>query len=421
MSFYTSLSGLQAAQTDMSTISHNLANVSTNGFKKSRSEFADVMASNFTTDPRNMIGSGVVLQQNKQEFGDGNLRSTTSSLDLAISGDGFFAVKSPSATGGISYTRNGSFTVDAATHQVVDSQGSYLQAYPVDAQGKVTATGVDGLTSVTIPAVSGTPVATSSVALGVNLATDATKPNAAFNPANAATYNNATTTKVYDAAGNAMTMTNYYVRTPDADAGGNTAWSVYSYVGDQQLTTGGSAEPTAVTFDATGALVTPSGTVSYDAITPTGSGTPQTLALDLSGSTSKTATYSVASRSQDGASVGEFSGVTVDATGLITASFSNGDSRALGRVAVATFTDPTGLKQTGGTYWQSTGLSGNATMTSANEGSAGRLMSSTLEGSNVDITEELVNLISAQRNFQANAKALDTQTQISQTIFNIRS
>ena len=420
MSFYTSLSGLQAAQTDMSTISHNLANVSTNGFKKSRSEFADVMASNFTTDPRTMVGSGVVLQQNRQEFGEGNLRSTTSSLDLAISGDGFFAVKSPGSTGGISYTRNGSFTVDPATHQVVDSQGSYLQAYPVDAQGNVTATGADGLTNVTIPAVSGAPIATSSVALGINLSVEATKPASAFNPANASTYNNATTTKIYDANGNAMTMTNYYVRTPGQDADGNTAWEVYSYVGEEQLTTGGSAQPTQVTFDSTGALVS-GGSVSYDAITPTGSGVPQAITFDLSGSTSKTSTYSVASRSQDGASVGEFSGVTVDATGLITASFSNGDSRALGRVAVATFTDPTGLKQTGGTYWQATGLSGNPTLGAANEGSAGRLMSSTLEGSNVDITEELVNLIAAQRNFQANAKALDTQTQISQTIFNIRS
>ena len=421
MSFYTSLSGLQAAQTDMSTISHNLANVSTNGFKKSRSEFADVMASNFTTDPRTMIGSGVVLQQNKQEFGEGSLRSTTSSLDLAISGDGFFAVKSPGTSGGVSYTRNGSFTVDPKTHQVVDSQGSFLQAYPVDAQGNVTALGLDGLSNVVIPETSGVAVATSKVALGVNLATGATEPTAAFNPANANTYNNATTTKIYDAAGNEMTMTSYYVRNPDADgADGSTAWSVYSYVGDQQLTVGGSAQPATVTFDTAGALTAPAGAIAYDAIT-TSSGNSQALSLDMTGSTSRATTFSVASRSQDGQSVGQFAGVTVDDAGLITASFSNGESRALGKVAIATFTDPTGLKQTGGTYWSSTGLSGAPNLTGANEQGAGRLMSSTLEGSNVDITEELVNLIAAQRNFQANAKALDTQTQISQTIFNIRS
>ena len=421
MSFYTSLSGLQAAQTDMSTISHNIANVSTNGFKKSRSEFADVMASNFTTDPRRMIGSGVVLQQNRQEFGEGNLRTTTSALDLAISGDGFFAVKSPSATGGISYTRNGSFTVDSATRQIVDSQGSYLQAYPVDSYGNITATGLDGLTNVTIPEVSGTPLATTQVALGLNLATGATAPTAAFNPGNASTYNNATSTKIYDAAGNEMTMTSYYVRNPAADgADGSTGWSVYSYVGDQQLTVGGATTPTAVTFDSSGTMTAPATAVAYDAIT-TGSGTTQSLSLNLAGSTSKATTFSVASRSQDGASVGQFSGVTVDNDGLITATFSNGDSRALGKVAVANFTDPTGLKQTGGTYWSATGLSGAPTLSSPDENGVGRLMTGTIEGSNVDITEELVNLISAQRNFQANAKALDTQTQISQTIFNIRS
>ena len=151
MSFYTSLSGLQAAQTDMSTISHNLANVSTDGFKKSHSQFADVIASSFTSDPRHITGSGVVLQQNRQEFGEGNLRSTTSTLDLAISGDGFFAVKAPGSSGGVSYTRNGGFTVDANTHTIIDAQGSALQAYPVDASGNATATGLDGLTNVVIP------------------------------------------------------------------------------------------------------------------------------------------------------------------------------------------------------------------------------------------------------------------------------
>ena len=421
MSFYTSLSGLQAAQTDMGTISHNLANVATNGFKKSRSEFSDVMASNFTTDPRHMVGMGVVLQQNRQQFGEGNLRSSTSSLDLAISGDGFFAVKTPGGAGNLSYTRNGAFQVDPATHNVTDSQGNALQAYPVDAQGNVTASGVDGLVNITIPEVSGVPIATSQVKLGVNLATAATAPAAAFNPGNAATYNTATSTKIYDAAGNAMTMTNYYVRNPAADAAdGTTGWSVYSYLGDQQLTTGGATTPTTVTFDATGALTAPTQAVAFDSVTPLGSGVAQSLSLDLAGSTSRATTFSVASRSQDGVSVGEFSGVSIDESGLISASFTNGETRALGKVAIANFTDPTGLRQTGGTYWEATGLSGGVKMGSANQGGLGKLMSSTIEGSNVDITEELVNLIAAQRNFQANAKALDTASQISQTIFNIQ-
>ena len=419
MSFYTSLSGLQAAQTDMSTISHNLANVSTNGFKKSKSEFSDVIASSFVTDPRRMVGSGTVLQQNRQEFGEGSLTTTSSALDLAISGDGFFAVKTPGNNGSVAYTRNGSFEVDS-NHYIVDPQGSQLQAFPVDAEGNATATGADGLISVQIPGTSGTPVATSSVGLSVNLASGMVDPSVAFNRNNASSYNNATSTTIYDTSGNPMTMTNYYVRNSAADSGGSTAWSVYSYVGDQQLTAGGATTPTTVSFDASGNLSSPSAPIAYDAFTPGATGIAQTISLDYSGSTSKAATFSVAARSQNGASVGQLSGVSVDDTGIITASFSNGDTKALGKVALANFSNATGLRQLGNSYWDSTGISGAATLGSANENGYGALMSGTIEGSNVDITEELVNLIAAQRNFQANAKALDTQSQISETIFNIR-
>ncbi|MDQ2878060.1 MAG: flagellar hook protein FlgE [Pseudomonadota bacterium] len=419
MSFYTSLSGLQAAQTDMSTISHNLANVATSGFKKSRSEFADVIASSFATDPRRMTGSGTVLQENRQEFGEGSLTTTSSSLDLAVSGDGFFAVKTPGNNGSVAYTRNGGFVVDANRY-IVDAKGSYLQAYPVDANGDVTASGADGLTNVQIPATSGTPVATQNVSLNVNLGSGAAAPIPAFDRSNASSYNNSTSTTIYDASGNAMTMTNYYVRNPAGDAGGSTAWKVYSYVGDQQLTAGGQPAINA-TFNSTGTMTSPTAATAFDPFTPAATGVAQPLSLDFSGSTQKAATFSVASRSQDGASVGQLSGVSVDDAGVITASFSNGDTLALGKVALANFTNPTGLRQIGGSYWTSTGISGSAELGSANQNGFGSLMSGTIEGSNVDITEELVNLIAAQRNFQANAKALDTQSQISETIFNIRS
>jgi flagellar hook protein FlgE len=211
-----------------------------------------------------------------------------------------------------------------------------------------------------------------------------------------------------------MTMTNYFVR----DAAAN-SWSVYSYVGDQQLKVGGSTAPTNITLDATGAITAPAAPVTYDSFTPTTGGAAQTVALDLAGSTARTTTFSVASRSQDGKSVGELAGVTVDESGVVKASFSNGDTTAIGKVALANFANPTGLRQLGNSYWSASGISGQATLGSANESGFGSLMSGTIEGSNVDITEELVNLIAAQRNFQANAKALDTANQISQTIFNI--
>jgi flagellar hook protein FlgE len=418
MSFYTSLSGLQAAQIDMSTISHNLANVSTNGFKKSSSVFADVMASNFSSDPRRMVGSGTVLAENRQEFGEGSLRSTGSTLDLAISGDGFFAVKAPTGGAALSYTRNGSFRVDSTTRLIVDNQGSTLQAYPVDTQGNVTATGTAGLVNVQIPATSGTAAQTTAVGLGVRLSTAAGAPaTAAFNRADPSSYNNATSTQIFDSAGHAMTMTNYWVRDPSGDVNGQTNWQVYSYVGDEPLTAAGAPAAT-VTFNQIGEMTSPD-RIDYDAFNPMG-GAAQNVSLDLSGTTAQTTTFSLVSQTQNGATAGQLSGIAIDDEGLITASFSNGDTQMLGKVAVATFADPTGLKQTGGTYWQTSGLSGAPNIVTPNDNGAGKLMTGTLEGSNVDITEELVNLISAQRNFQANAKALDTQTQISQTIFNIR-
>ena len=414
MTFYTSLSGLQAAQADMSTISNNLANVSTNGFKKSTTDFADVIASSLAADPTKAVGSGVVVKDTRQQFTEGNLQTTGSSLDLAVSGDGFFAVKTNGANAAVAYTRNGAFQVDPTTHNVVDAQGSVLQVYPVDADGNATATGADGMVGLQLPETSGTPVPTSNVALGVNFSTSATAPTGTFDPTNSSTYNNSASTTVYDSAGKAMTMTSYFVR----DAAPN-SWSVYSYVGNQQLTTGGSTAPTNVTLDATGAITSPATPISYDSFTPSTGGAAQTVALDLSGSTARSTTFSVASRSQDGKSVGELAGVTVDGSGVVKANFSNGDTLALGKVALANFTNPTGLRQLGTSYWSASGISGQATMGSANENGFGSLMSGTLEGSNVDMTEELVNLIAAQRNFQANAKALDTANQISQTIFNM--
>ena len=420
MSFYTSLSGLQASQTDMSVISHNLANVSTAGFKKSRTEFADVIASNLASDPTKIVGSGTVVKANRQLFTEGNLTTTSSALDLTISGDGFFAVKTAGGNAQVDYTRNGRFLVDT-NRNVVDAQGSALQVYPVDSDGNPTATGTDGLTNLQLPATSGMPRASSAVALDVNLSSAATSPTKAFDRTDPSTYNNATATTVYDSNGNAETLTNYYVRQPTASGASSTDWSVYSYLGSQPLTVNGSAAPQTMTFDAKGVMTAPAAPVAFDAVTPTGSTATQALTLDYAGSTQVSSAFSVAARSQDGKAAGQLSGVSVDDAGVVTASFSNGDTKKLGMVALANFNNPTGLRQVGNSYWSSTGISGSPTMGSAGQNGYGALMSGTLEGSNVDITEELVDLIAAQRNFQANAKALDTQSQISETIFNIRS
>ena len=414
MSFYTSLSGLQAAQTELSTVSHNLANVSTNGFKKSRTDFADVIASSIATDPTKLVGSGAVVKSNRQQFSEGNLKTTGSALDLAVTGDGFFAVKTAGLNAVTAYTRNGAFQVDPATKNIVDAQGSALQGYPVDAKGNATATGSDGLITINLPDTSGTPAATANVALKVNLYAAASTPGVAFNPANASSYNSATATTIYDSSGKASTLTNYYVHT------GSNAWTVHSYVGEQALSVGGSSAGTPVTFDASGNITAPTAPVNYDAFTPTTGGVSQTIALSLAGSTQKSSAFSVDARTADGSSVGELAGVSVNAQGIVAANYSNGDTINLGKVALANFANPAGLRQGGNSYWTASGISGQATLGAANENGFGSLLSGTLEGSNVDITEELVSLIAAQRNFQANAKALDTASQISQTIFNIQ-
>ncbi|MBY8829278.1 flagellar hook protein FlgE [Hephaestia mangrovi] len=431
MSFYTSLSGLQASQTDMSTISNNLANSATSGFKRSSTEFADVMASSLSSDPNSLIGSGVAVKDTRQQFSEGNLIQSQSSLDLAISGDGFFAVKPQVDGTAVNYTRNGSFLVDADGY-VTDSQGGHLQVYPVDGSGAVVAAGGDSLISLQLPETSGVPIATQNVALDVNfnsasiVPSDSTDFDPVSNPYSfdrfdPTTYNQSTQTTIYDASGNAQTMTSYYVRDGQPDASGNTTWSVYSFVGDQQLTTnGGDASPVQLTFDSTGAMTSPTSATSFDTFTPTGSTTAQALSLDFSGSTQLTSPFNVNSRTQDGKSVGQLSGVTVDDTGMVKASFSNGDSQILGKVAIANFNNPTGLRQMGNSYWQSTGISGAVKYGMAGDNGYGSLMSGTVEGSNVDITQELVDLIAAQQNFQANAKALDTSNQVAQTIFNIR-
>jgi flagellar hook protein FlgE len=426
MSFYTSLSGLQASQTDMSTISHNLANVGTNGFKKSRTEFADVIASSLASDPTKLVGSGVVVKANRQQFSEGNLKTTSSALDLAIAGDGFFAMQTAGLNKQVNYTRNGTFLIDS-DHFVVDSQGSKLLTYPVDSDGNIIAAGGDSLLPLQLPATSGVSIATTKIALSANLSAKQVEPGGTFDRNDPTTFNYSTATTVYDADGTARTLANYYVRTQTPAVGGpaDSKWEVHSFLGEEPLTIkGGTNDKFEMVFDSNGIMTTPSGAataIEFNTIIPKGTSTPIDLTQDFKGFTQYTSGFQVTNRTQDGKAAGQLSGVTVDSTGLITASFSNGDVNPIGRVALANFTNPTGLRQLGNSYWASTGLSGEPALGSAGESGYGTLMAGTLESSNVDITEELVSLIAAQRNFQSNAKALETANSISQTIFNIRS
>ncbi|NJR79760.1 flagellar hook protein FlgE [Sphingomonas corticis] len=422
MSFYTSLSGLQAAQTDLSTISHNLANVSTNGFKKSRTEFADVMATSVTTSPTSQIGSGTVVRANRQQFGQGPSQQSTSGLDLAISGDGFFAVKPNVDINKVNYTRNGGFSVND-DHYVVDANGGHLQVYPVDGSGAVVASDLDNAISLKLPETSGVAVPTTSVKYTTNFSSNAALPTqSTFSRFDPKSYNQSTSSTIYDSSGNAITMTSYFARESISDGTTDSTWRVYSFIGDDQLKSGNGANSyQTMTFDKDGVLKS-GGSVLFDDFTPSGATMPQAITLEFSNKTTQVAApFSVSDKSQNGMSVGALEGVTVDGEGMVKASFSNGDVQNLGKVMLVKFSNPSGLRQLGNSYWTQTGISGEAQTGAAGSPGYGNIMSNMVERSNVDITEELVALIAAQRNFQANSKALDTASQISQTIFNIRS
>ena len=436
MSFYTSLSGLQGAQTELSTIAHNLANVGTNGFKRSRVDFGDVIASTATKSPTQMIGSGTFVKAVRQQFGQGGLQQSSSALDLAISGEGFFAVKPNANTAEIAFTRNGSFSVNADRY-VVDAQGGSLQVYPVDGSGTVIATGLNSTQSLRLPLTSGTPRATTTASMSLNLSANADVPSAnpryavagnpyAFDRFDPQTYNNSTATTVYDSVGNPMTLTNYFVRENAPSPGvPDSNWTVYSFIGDQQLSsdpaTSAPAVPLALQFDANGVLTSPSNPTQFATYSPPGAA-DQDITIDFSqGTTQRPAAFSISTVSQNGEPVGQLEGVTVDASGIVRASFSNGETEALGKVVLAQFSSPQGLRQLGNSYWAASGLSGEARVGEAGLSGFGNLMSGAIERSNVDITEELVGLIAAQRNFQANAKAIDTANTLSQTIINIRN
>lgn len=270
MSFYTSLNGMKNAQTSLGVIAHNISNSETYGFKRSRTEFSEIVAGSALTNPRMIKGIGASVESITQNFALGPVEQTGSALDLAITGDGFFTTRS-AVDGTTLYTRAGSFSMSDTGH-ITDSAGNRLQVFSVDGNGQVTG---NGISDAQVPAV--------------------------------------------NAAGS------------------------------------------------------------------------------------------------------EFAGVTITETGLVQASYADGSVEPIGAVALASFISPNGLKKVGSANWESTGLSGAASYGSPGSGAHGSLLSGALERSNVDIAEELVGLITAQRNFQANAKAIDTATQISQTVINLRS
>jgi flagellar hook protein FlgE len=403
MPFQVAISGIKAAADDLNVIGNNIANANTAGFKRSRTEFADVYAVTHLGVASETPGSGVTVSRVAQQFDSVHVSFTKNDLDLAIDGEGFFILDD---NGSRAYTRAGAFGLDRDGY-VVNAAGQKLVTFQVDASGKVT--GATG--PLKISTADGTPQATSEMTVGVNLDSRETAPTTAFDPTDSSSYNWSTPANtIYDSLGGSHSVTTYYRKTAD-----NT-WDAYTSV-DGNAVSG----PDTLTFSSSGALATPaSGLVTTGSFTPSGGAAAMTLTLDYSQATQFGSSFGVNKISQDGFAAGRLTGLDIDKNGTISTRFSNGRTLVQGQVALANFANPQGLQPLGNTAWAETHASGDVAITGPGTAGVGFIQSGALEDSNVDISEELVKLIIAQRNYQANAEVISTADQVTQSIINIR-
>ncbi|MDJ0750713.1 MAG: flagellar hook protein FlgE [Woeseiaceae bacterium] len=405
MPFAIALSGLNAASADLGVTANNVANVNTTGFKSSRAQFAEVFAVGTQSVSSSASGSGVRISAIAQQFTQGNIDFTDNALDLAIGGEGFFVIND---NGARSYTRAGAFGVDNQGF-VVNAQGARLQAYPFAGDGLFN-TGTPQDLQLQIGA--NPPAATTRASFGINLPANAPAPaNPVFDPTDPSSFNHTTSVTVYDSLGAAHTATVYFIK----DAVPNT-WNTQVEIDGTPV---GGATP--VVFNPDGTLNTPvGGLMPLGAFDPGTGATPITMELDFSTATQFGNNFGVNSLSQDGFTTGRLTGVSVDAEGVVFARFTNGQSTSLGKLALANFVNPQGLQQLGDTAWGESFQSGDALLGEAGTASFGNIQSGALESSNVDLTAQLVQMITAQRNFQANAQMISTADTITQTVINIR-
>ena len=411
MSFQQGLSGLNSSSQALDIIGNNIANATTVGFKSSNAQFSDVYAASLSGAGASQVGIGTRVGAVVQQYTQGNITATNSPLDISINGGGFFRMSTNSA---ITYTRNGQFHLNNAGY-IVNDKEQRLTGYPVDNNGNVVpSTPVElQLSAAPIPPRATSDPLSGRIAAVVNLDSRQTQPAVApFNFANPQTYNFSTGLSVYDTLGVSHTLTTYYVRSATPGT-----WNVYATLDG--------ATPTALpdmTFNSSGALtsaptvaIPPAFTLTTSAVSPWSPGT-----LDFTGSTQYGTQSDVGRLTQGGYTSGALAGITVGNDGVIQGRYSNGQTRNLGQIVLVDFTAPTGLVNLGGNQWAETSVSGPPRIGAPGSGSRGVLNSSTIEESNVDLTAELVDMITQQRNYQANAQTIKTQDQVLQTLVNLR-
>lgn len=438
MAFQQALSGLNGASKAIDATSHNIANSSTVGYKASVAHFGDVYAASLAGAGASQVGIGVNLAAIQQQFTQGNITSTNNPLDISINGSGFFRMDQ---NGSVTYTRNGQFHLDKNGF-IINDQGMKLTGYAAQSGIVVPSTP----TAIQISAADLAPIATGAstsngftgVKANVNLDSRKTEPTVAWNATAAAnpiftpdpqSYNYSTALSVYDTLGNPHTLTMFFEKVEPPTTANTGEWTTHFTVdGTSETYVSGSGG--SLVFDNTGKLITPA-SGSFDLSIALGSvmsalggsnsaATPLAFKVDFTGSTQFGSAFGTNRLEQDGYAAGHLVGLSVSDDGVIQGRYSNGQTFAQGQVVLANFTDPNGLQALGNNQWTETSTSGPALVGAPNSSSLGTLSSSTVEESNVDLTAELVNLITQQRNYQANAQSIKTQDQIMQTLVNLR-
>lgn len=404
MSFETGLSGLNAASRNLDVIGNNIANANTTGMKASRTEFADIVASSIGVGGGNSNGIGVAVGTVSQMFSQGNINITGNDLDVAINGSGFFQLQMPD--GSAAYSRAGEFKLDRMGN-IVTNAGANVMGYPTDNAGNPTSTTLQALQLPTTAPIGAQQ--TTSMKAEFNLDARAPVWNAVTPNTPLTTYGTSLTT--YDAQGVAIPTSFYLQKT------GNDTWNMFT--DPTSAATAVTSSVGTLTFGTNG-LLTSAGTAALNVTSPNPAIGTFPVTVDLSSVTQYGASFGVSNLTQDGYAPGELTGLKIGEDGVITARYSNGVTQAAGQLALADFRNVQGLAPTGGGNWVETFASGQPVQGSPGQGKLGVLRSGALEESNVDLTAELVNMMTAQRAYQANAQTIKTQDQVMSTLVNLR-
>lgn len=418
MSFYTALSGLNAAQTDISVTSNNIANVGTLGFQGSRAEFADIFSNSPLSRPTSQVGTGVQVARIGVDFSQGAITATGNVLDLSLQGPGFFQVQLSGESNEMAYTRAGAFNMDSAGY-VTNAAGHFLTVFPTADNGDPLTT--SETSRLHIPQSLGMSQATGAINMAVQmsltdnagLGTQAAVPAAAFDAADSSTYAYSTSVPVLDGEGNSVPAKAYFVLAHAPDATDPTLTYEVQLVVDGELAVPPAGMNT-LTFDEFGHQTTGLTDAAFSL-------TNRDINLNLTGSEVSQKAFEVLSVKQDGKRMLDLSTVEVRENGIVWATYGGEETVAVGRVAVANFGNLQGLTMIGSSTYLETRNSGPVNLGLPGSSGFGSVRSGSVERANVDLTEELVNLIMAQRNYQASAKALETTGQLAQTVMNMRS